>query len=57
MNFFQDYEVAMWVLSLEMRGSVARNGIFSIKWRYYGPKMDILDYCGTPIFCILSING
>ena len=29
---------------------VARNDIFSIKWRYYGPKGDILDYWGTLMF-------
>ena len=23
---------------------VARNGIFSLKWRHYGPKGGILDY-------------
>ena len=35
---------------LQMRGSVARNGIFSLKWRHYGPKRDILDYWGMTIF-------
>ena len=40
--------------SLQMRGSVARNDIFSLKWRYYGQKGDILDYCGTRVFCLLS---
>ena len=29
---------------------LARNDIFSLKWRYYGPKEDILDYWGTLIF-------
>ena len=33
---------------------VARNYIFSLIWRCYGPKWDILDYWGTNIFCILS---
>ena len=28
----------MWLVSLQMRGSVARNEIFSLQWRYYGPK-------------------
>ena len=32
---------------LHMRESVSRNDIVSIKWRYYGPKGDILDYWGT----------
>ena len=27
-------------------GSVARNYIFSLIWRCYGPKRDILDYWG-----------
>ena len=34
--------------------AVARNYIFSLIWRCYGPKRDILDYWGTNIFCILS---
>ena len=34
--------------------SVAINDIFSLKCRYYGPKRDILYYCGTLIFCLLS---
>ena len=33
---------------------VAINYIFGTKWRYYGPKRDILDYWGTLIFCLLS---
>ena len=37
-----------------MRGSVARSDIFSIKWRYYGPKGGILDYLGTLMLCLLS---
>ena len=44
----------MRLVSLQMRGSVARNDIFSLKWRYYGPKRDILDYWVTLIFCLLS---
>ena len=43
----------MRLLSLQMRGIVARNDIFGLKWRYYGPKWDILDYWGTLIFCLL----
>ena len=34
--------------------SVARNYIFSIIWRCYVPKRDILDYWGTIIYCLLS---
>ena len=40
----------MRLVSLQMRVSVTRNDIFSIKWRYYGPKRDILDYMGALIF-------
>ena len=38
---------------IQMRGSVARNHIFSLKWIYYGPKMDILDYWGTLIYILI----
>ena len=44
----------MQLVSLQMISSVAINDIFSINWRCYGPKRDILDYWGTLIFCILS---
>ena len=37
----------MLLVSLQMRGSVARNYIFGLIWRCYGPKRDILDYWGT----------
>ena len=51
----------MRLVSLHMKGSVEINGIFSLKWRHYGPKRDILDYWGTLIslFVILlySIKG
>ena len=40
----------MRLVILLMRGSVARNYIFSLIWRCYGPKRDILDYWGTNIF-------
>ena len=33
---------------------VAKNYIFSLIWRCYGPKRNILDYWGTIIFCSLS---
>ena len=33
---------------------VERNDIFGLKWIYYGPKRDILDYWETLIFCLLS---
>ena len=36
--------------SLQMRGSVARNDIFGLQWRYYGLKSVILDYWGTLLF-------
>ena len=32
---------------------IARNDIFSLKWRYYGLKRDIMDYSRTLIFCLL----
>ena len=38
-----------------MRVSVERNDIFSLKWRYYGPKWDILDYWKSLIFGYYSI--
>ena len=41
--------------SLQMRGSVEINKIFSLNWRCYGPKRDILDYWGTLIFHIFPI--
>ena len=34
--------------------SVARNYIFSLIWRCYGTKQDILDYRGTIIYILLS---
>ena len=34
----------MQLVRLNKRGSVARNGIFCLKWIYYGPKGGILDY-------------
>ena len=39
----------MLLVSLHMRWSVSRNGIFILKWRYYGPKGDILNYLETLI--------
>ena len=44
------YLVSQWHLISPL---VARKNIFSLKWRYYGPKRDILDYRGTLIFCLL----
>ena len=41
-------------VSLQMRGSVERNDIFSLNCICYGPKRDILDYWGTLIFRLLS---
>ena len=34
------------------RAGIARNDILSLKWIYYGPKRDILDYWETLIFFI-----
>ena len=44
----------MRLVRLQTRGSVARNYIFGLIWRCYGPKRDILDYWETNICCILS---
>ena len=43
----QYWEVSMQLVSLKMRGSVAVNGIFGLKWRHDGLKGDILEYWGT----------
>ena len=40
----------MWLIRLQMRDSESRNDIFSLKWRYCGPKRGILDYWGTLAF-------
>ena len=44
----------MRLVSLDMIGVVARNDIFDLKWRYYGPKRCILDFWGTLKFCLFS---
>ena len=44
----------MHLVSLNIRGSVEKNDIFSLKWIYYGQKWGILDYRETLIFCLLS---
>ena len=31
---------------------IARNDIFSLKWRYYGLKRDIMDYSRTLIYFV-----
>ena len=36
------------------RAYVGINDIISLKWKYYGPKGDMLDYLGTLIFYLLS---
>ena len=46
----------MWLVSLQMRGSVAKNYIFALIWRRYGPKRDILDYWGTFINFLLTYS-
>ena len=45
----------MRLVSLQMRVSVVRNGIFSLKWRHYGLKGNILDYWGMLIFWFIII--
>ena len=53
-NICKDREDYMRLVSLHMRGSVVRNYIFSLIWRFYGPKRGILDYWGTIIYFLLS---
>ena len=53
-NICQDYEVSMRLVSLQMRGDLSRNYIFSLIWIYHGPKRYILDYWETVRFCLLS---
>ena len=44
------------IIQWQLRGwvIVARNYIFSLIWRCYGPKRDILDYWGTILYCLWS---
>ena len=44
----KDCEISMWLVSLYMIGSVERNVILRLKWRFYGPKGCVLDYWGHP---------
>ena len=39
-----------------LRSYVSINYIFSLKWIYYCPKEDILDYWGTLIYFLLSYH-
>ena len=48
--FVRIKEVSIWLVRLHMRGIVTRNEIFSIKYRHYGPKRDMLDYWITLVF-------
>ena len=43
----------MRLVSVHMRGSVARDKIFSLIWKCYGPKRDMLGYWVTLISRIL----
>ena len=48
----QYYNISMWLVRLNMRVIVEINGIFSIKWGYYGLK-DIFWTIGSySYFCI-----
>ena len=40
-----------WKIQMWPKDTVAINYIFSLIWRCYGPKRDILDYWGTIIYC------
>ena len=44
----------MRLVSLQTIKSVARNYMFGLIWRRYGPKQDILDHWGIIIFLLLS---
>ena len=37
----QYWEVYMWLIHIKTTVSVSINGIFSLKWKNYGPKGDI----------------
>ena len=45
----------MRLVSLQMRGGVARDYIFSLIWRCYGPKLDIVNYWGQTQFVYYPI--
>ena len=45
-----DKEISMRLLCLQMKSRVARNIIFRIQWRYYGPKGYLLEYMRMFIF-------
>ena len=45
----------MRLVSLQIRGSVVRDYIFSLIWRCYGPKRDILDHWGKTYFVYYPI--
>ena len=51
----QYWEVSMQLVSLKMRGSVAVNGIFGLKWRHDGLKGDILEYWGTLVSWFITL--
>ena len=44
----------MWLVSLKIRGSAARNGIFDLKWIYHGQKGCFWTMGEHPHFGILS---
>ena len=44
----------MRLVSLHMRGISATNDILSIKWRYYDPEQNILNYWEKLLFYLLS---
>ena len=53
--FFKDNKVAMGLLRLQMRWSLAINGIFWLKWIYYGIKGGIFDYWWILIFWFIIL--
>ena len=44
-------------MSLQIRGSVARNYIFGLIWRCYGPEQDILDFRSQLYFVYYPIKS
>ena len=42
------------ITSYRCSATVARNYIFSLIWRCYSPKRDVLDYWGTILYWLLS---
>ena len=55
-NICKYKKVSMRLVSLHMRGSVARNYIFSLIWRCYGPKQGYFGLLGNNIVYYLIMS-